>query len=168
MGNTIFYKPIKNLKREYLPSIVVGAAIFYFCNDFLEYIFHYENYQKNRGVKFLMKNRKNPFDFREFEYITRKKEEKEVNNMMESFNIDQTLVILGPIGSGKSQLVNHVANGKDGIIFIDVTPEISLENRLLSSIDVYIEDWNIGNFILFIFRKTKRSFCRNLFKSKES
>jgi hypothetical protein len=80
-------------------------------------------------------------------YIERKVIEERIGKHVGNLKSHEYIFIIGENGCGKSTLMNHIINGKSGIVKIGVSGRTTvdgLSKSLLESIDVPLEAWNEG------------------------
>jgi HrpA-like RNA helicase len=140
-------------KAKILSTLTILSLIYYSdrVSSVMNYLSTREEYKRNKGKKFLQK----PINLKdEKEYIERKDYEERLNQIIGTLNNRKYVIIVGSKGSGKSTVVQHVINGKKGIVVVRFDGETTLSNfkqKLLKAIKVQIEPWNEGNFYFFYF-----------------
>jgi energy-coupling factor transporter ATP-binding protein EcfA2 len=85
----------------------------------------------------------------ELHYVERKEIEERLNQIIGNLNERKYAIIVGCKGSGKSTVLDHVVNGKKGIVVVRIDGKTTLENldhKLLEASNVQIEPWNQSNF----------------------
>jgi energy-coupling factor transporter ATP-binding protein EcfA2 len=85
----------------------------------------------------------------ELHYVERKEIEERLNQIIGNLNERKYAIIVGCKGSGKSTVLDHLVNGKKGIVVVRIDGKTTLENldhKLLEAINVQIEPWNQSNF----------------------
>jgi predicted ATP-dependent serine protease len=110
--------------------------------SFVYYLTIREKYKRNEGKKYLQK----PIKLnKEPHYVERKETEERLNQIIGNLNERKYVIIVGCKGSGKSTVLEHVINGKKGIVVVYIDGETTLSNfkhQLLEAIGVQIEPWN--------------------------
>jgi ribosome biogenesis GTPase A len=140
------YKIIE--KAKILSALTILTLVYYSDRlaSFVYFLTTREKYKRNEGKKYLQK----PIKLNEEpHYVERKETEERLNQIIGTLSDRKYVIIVGCKGSGKSTVLEHVINGKKGIVVVYIDGETTLSNfkhQLLEAIGVQIEPWNQSNF----------------------
>jgi predicted ATP-dependent serine protease len=156
MGSDNFMYIYSSVKY-YGMAVGVGVSVFIFRNEIEHFFEKYtgsQYFKRKHGANCILE----PIEIdEEPHYVERKETEERLNQIIGTLSDRKYVIIVGCKGSGKSTVLEHVINGKKGIVVVYIDGETTLSNfkhQLLEAINVKIEPWNQS----ILFSKTNSSF----------